>query len=1133
MSTEAYKGAQGGMFASTSQLSSIQVVNWGLYRGYHMVELPCDFETPSVIGLTGGNGVGKTALVDAYMEVVAGDRVYNRSGGDRGQRREARRTLTSYLRGVTGTVEGEDGFEHQRMLVPLDEPVWGCVAATFSNDAGGCVTAGKTFWLGRALNSASDVATVRFTVDGCFDISRIGEIVRERFTASAFSKAFPEMTVYKSEVEYKAGFCSKVGLGVGVDAAKVFKLLQAVVGNEQVGNITELFTKRVLEEPSAIAVVDRAVNEFDSVRSVYDGVKAVAERRACLERIADAVWAYRAVESDLADARAACTQNAVEAAIDSAKADVAAEIAAVAPSQINRCTSALEDAQAAGNAAEQAMFAAMAAVSGDVESENRRLKGMLAEALRAQSAVLSERSRWLSDSEAVAEFGDVPSCYEAWEKWVASAKVFLDGYDDRFASEEAKLDAAVKRIYELEGERRDKSAEAEYLASNRGMVPLRLRKVRDELAEKLSVESSMLPFAAELMEITDPDSVAAVEGLLHDVARTILLPESLACDLGPLADEFEEGARVRVCLRGGELPSDTSGSLEGLLGCVEVDASSPFAPAVVEMLRELETASFCDADALDASEGIGVTSMGQVRCGSRGVVGFEPAIIGMDNTAALEALVARLADIEAEITRAAGEKNSAVAEQKRLTRLEQKASAIVQVSFADIDFIGAKAAVEAASAALESFRAEKGVAELEQEVNRCRKEYKAATVRVNACTTELEELRSLEQEALSFLESSDSEEEPSKLLIGFIKDLERAAGDRVSLRDKWHDACGRSAAHLLRKASEKVDELSSSSAGLRVAAEAGMREYSQILVKAVFGAFGPGSGKPAIVGTDIDDADYYLDQLELIGNEPSEGLAERWVSCLADYVNGILANIESVLERDKADIEERISGLNEVMRPLPYGRRHGTLSLRLKWVEPKELFDLCNRLREVIQEAMAIDFDAERLMNETTALVESLRPCKADAAERARLRLIDRRCHLKLDALNTCECADGGTEAEVIKGTGGASGGEGQEVMAFLQAAALLYILRCDTSDGTARPSFGTVVLDEAFEKCSYTFAARGIDAWTACGFQLILVAPQDRMHAFTSCCAEVYVVVRKPDDTSEFMRLVPGKEASGGSAEG
>ena len=74
------------------------------------------------------------------------------------------------------------------------------------------------------------------------------------------------------------------------------------------------------------------------------------------------------------------------------------------------------------------------------------------------------------------------------------------------------------------------------------------------------------------------------------------------------------------------------------------------------------------------------------------------------------------------------------------------------------------------------------------------------------------------------------------------------------------------------------------------------------------------------------------------------------------------------------------------------------------------------------------------------------------------------------------------------------SGGEGQELIAFILGAALRFRLG-DSHEGP--PSYASAILDEGFVKADSDYTRRSLSALQALGFQLIVGAPREKATAF------------------------------------
>ncbi|HEV2370619.1 MAG TPA: SbcC/MukB-like Walker B domain-containing protein, partial [Streptosporangiaceae bacterium] len=125
----------------------------------------------------------------------------------------------------------------------------------------------------------------------------------------------------------------------------------------------------------------------------------------------------------------------------------------------------------------------------------------------------------------------------------------------------------------------------------------------------------------------------------------------------------------------------------------------------------------------------------------------------------------------------------------------------------------------------------------------------------------------------------------------------------------------------------------------------------------------------------------------------------------------------------------------------------------------------------------------------------------------------DVRKHVEITATRIDEH---GRELATYASLGGKSGGETQELMAFIVGAALRYQL----GDEDRRPRFAPVFLDEGFIKSDSEYAGRSVQAWKKLGFQLIVGVPLDKVTALEPVMPLILTVTKSPNGYSHLTRL-------------
>ncbi len=124
--------------------------------------------------------------------------------------------------------------------------------------------------------------------------------------------------------------------------------------------------------------------------------------------------------------------------------------------------------------------------------------------------------------------------------------------------------------------------------------------------------------------------------------------------------------------------------------------------------------------------------------------------------------------------------------------------------------------------------------------------------------------------------------------------------------------------------------------------------------------------------------------------------------------------------------------------------------------------------------------------------------------------------------------ADGTVRAEYTS-LGEKSGGETQELVAFIVGSALRFQLGDETK---ARPRFAPVFLDEGFVKADSEFAGRGVRAWQGLGFQLIVAAPFDKVTALEPHVEQILAVTKNPSTGHARIDDITDRIATAGTRE-
>jgi hypothetical protein len=226
----------------------------------------------------------------------------------------------------------------------------------------------------------------------------------------------------------------------------------------------------------------------------------------------------------------------------------------------------------------------------------------------------------------------------------------------------------------------------------------------------------------------------------------------------------------------------------------------------------------------------------------------------------------------------------------------------------------------------------------------------------------------------------------------------------------------------------------------------------------------------------VSDRSRYLEVLERIRTSRLPEQEARFSDLLTDQARRALRKLAAEIRQAPAAIRERIVGVNSSLRRSPFDTDR-FLEIRVKERRPAAVEEFLTTL-DVLTGDTEPEYEVlERLVR---------RLGSSDPADRAwRALCLDTRRHVHFTGV---EVTAGGIALAVHDSSAGLSGGQRQKLVVFCLAAALRYQL-AGASD-SATPAYGSILLDEAFDKADTAFTRTAMDTFAAFGFHMILATP-------------------------------------------
>ncbi|GIG20999.1 ATP-binding protein [Cellulomonas chitinilytica] len=1091
--------------ASTGQqwvARDLQLVNWGGYDGHHRVRL-----ASTATLLSGGSGSGKSTLMDAYIALLMPHTTpFNgaSNGGVVGRPRgKDQRNILSYARGKVDESRTEDGTR-QRVLRGDGRDTWSAIAMTWADQSGTELTAVRAWYVPSAARTLDDVVPVRATFEGAFDVRALEPAAAQRLARPAVTAT--GLTAFDTDRDFTARLHATLGIGASGDGSKAVALLGRIQAGQQITTVDALYKAMVLEEPDTFETADAVVEQFDKLSGTREQmitarqqVKALEPIREHRAAIGDAGARLRVVEEigtfdDAASPAALWRHERRLGLLRSVEQDLQRRHQQAQHTAVET-TGRIAAAKSELDGVKETLWSS----GGDrLATAQRELKGTearLDEVTRAR-ARLDEvlRTALGSSVGSESELADL----------TARARVALQDTEVKATARQSLFDALSEKK-EASADLAELRAERAAVTRRRDNIPGDLHAARAALAQAAGLTPDDLPFVAELVEVrTEHEPWREAFNLaLGGFATRILLDAAhlgafrKAIDAVPTARRirFEgvpTGMRDDVGLDARTLPGRLDYRGGPFTGWLRSELARRFAYVCVDTPGEL------------SQHPKALTRSGQVSEGTQGAHGGQghANVLGFTNTR-------RLAHLDAQVARAeqrlAGAERQVVDAEQGLDGHEARLRAyatLVELTWDQVDV----ASVEAERARWAQVIDD--VMGGNPEVTRLQRRTVELETTIRTLTEELGRTKGTAEQLGERWSSTTDEVDVAQRALDDAQD----AGTTVGPEQRAY-LDGLLATDVAVESLEAFDAvLARANDVLRADRQAAQQTIgaARDALRRTFETFVERWPDPNL-GTDPDAS--YADFERILGTLESNGLHEleaEWRKSLLRLSGNDLTDLHNALSRSVREIKERIRPVNDILADLPFADDDHRLRIDARDTQStvvarfrKELRDL----REVLS-TEATDAERERRYVRMAKVIDRIRRTAPDFAD-----LVDVRRHVRLSAEKVD--LDGGHVA-LYDHIGEKSGGESQELVAFIVGAALRYQLG---DAGAERPRYAPVFLDEALIKADARFTGRAVGAWRGLGFQLVIGAPNDKFGALEPHVDVKYVVLK---DASGRSRTKP-----------
>lgn len=1117
-------GAPQGLIPGQFRLSQIQVYNWGTFDGLHTVPIARAGHL-----ITGPSGSGKSTLIDAVSTILVPQtqRRFNAaadSGGSSG------RSLITYCRGAWRREHAADADELTQSFLRTG-PTWSGVALTFSTGThpeAETITAVRLMYLSANAHTASDIVDLYMLLPREFSLAEASDIARNGLNIAHSKKHFPEASAVQRN---HPAFIDALRKKLGIINRTALELLHKTQSTKTLGDLNHLMRTFMLPEPATFALAEKAVEQFADLESCYQSVENARRQIACLVPLRDA---HRALEK-------------IQAQISEIVADQQGLGWYVATKQLDFARAERDTARADAAAARarwESVDEELTHLRTEHEGVHTAIHGVENAGIVQARTALENQQKHLHHIETAAhQFAtlaalipaSIPSTSEEFVNLRLQLEDHIAELDTQLEHLRAGHESAVVDVSDIDRKVKADVAELGSIKQFGSAMDPSLLKARELIAQAVGIEASQLPFVADCIHMADgeTDWQPVAERVMHGFARQMLVPDEHYRDVTAIINATHLGTKLTYVRFTDSLAATPIGTFgPNTLGTtitvrsegrfarfhdwIQSQLSGSFDYLCAEDVEELEKAH----RAVTRDGLVKYNAHRHVKDDRYAITERRRWVLSGNVDEKIEELTASLKALREALDKAVRRRNDLA---KRIDDTKNSQTTVRRLleteDFAAIDVSRARAEVDNTQAWLDKL----------VDDNTDLRELQERDALLTARIAETDKQRSAIRETIGTHNSrAMAAEKQVARLESHCADLTPASEDVIARLEKaiaQHTHSARQD-NLERLRDLVADELASRRRSLDHTAQ-GHESTAQNAMSFYVAQWPSRSGdlrpEPAYRGD-------FLQELERLEGDDLPRFAEQFRTMQQEQAQRNLGQIRNQIQRATREIRTSVETINESLRAVEfYPGTH--LTIEVREAQPSVAKDFVNKLSQALDGILLEQTleSAEERFAVQREIIGLLRVSDDNPPRQRQLRL-DTRLHVKFLGV---EISSDGTKGAVYDSAEGLSGGQAQKLSSFCLAAALRYQLTGQGSspaqmkaatvehNDTVYPMYGTIILDEAFDRADSQFTRAAMDAFRQFGFHMILATPEKLLQTVQDYIGGVLMVQcedRKHSRTSQLL---------------
>ncbi|MDO4433213.1 MAG: ATP-binding protein [Alysiella sp.] len=1062
------------------RLAEISVCNWGSFQNIHTAKID-----PHGTLITGDNGAGKSTFIDGLMALLLPMRgaAFNVAAA---QGDKSDRSVLSYVRGSFGA---DHEGANTRVKHKRDGAVISALRALYRSENGNEITLLTILLLNAGANSLSEIKRIYLVAKGNVRLPEVLQALSEG-NIRAFNQWLKTQKHITSFDERFKDYQAYYRQCLSMDNENAPALLSRALGLKKIDDLTKLIRELVLEPSNIRDEARKIVAEFDDLAHIH---ARMLDARAQVNHLKDLPHLQEKWQHNQQQVQSLSAQRqALPIYYAQYRTERLREHLAVISGSLKR--------------AEQEIITQKQRVQYAQEMQEQRHAEYL-QAGGERIAVLSEKEKNQQK-----EYDRIIQAAENYQVLCRQLNICDDVNHDIFAQhqtqadeqmailaqaqetaeqqfglEAGKLSLLNNQIYDLQ----DEIAKTEQQKSS---LPNKQQQWRDEVQAAFNIAPNTLMFIAEMVEVAEKhrDWQGAIERAMGGLRTTLLVPKSEFHKINQWLNTRHMGTHIRVQEVDLDKTQDVEFKEKGYLAKL-VWREHVYQNWLRGFLHQKDV--FCAENMAEfertpfsmTREGLQHWERGRSEKKDNYKINDKNQwFLGFSNKTRLGSLKSELAHIQAEKIAQTQKLNQAREQMNRIATQKSLWEKFIHIQWTDIDVPQIEFQLNETRAQIAALLHNQGNMQLAkqrwEEAKQHSQAVQMALIQANKEEQSWQEKQQhTERELQQYAEKAQLSirDDVRALLVQYF---EKKSVDEPTLRatqqhlENLHDKAQAQCADVEKKAERIMSAF---------------RHKPEWQAYAVEWA------------TDFQAAlPDYIAHLRHLQNEGLPELVEQQTERLNKHSTQSLMSFEEMFIKIHQDIQERIQKINAVLARTEFMQAHHYLRLGQK----NEHYPHVKEFRQKVAQARKsyISEDQDLRFRQLQDVIEVLKK-HMDSNTLESQRLLDPRYQLDFYA-DVVDKHDEHRVIETLSSSSGKSGGEKEAFAGMIVAASLAYVL---TPEGSDRPVYCTVFLDEAFSNTAENVSRRVLRVFKALGLHVNLITPYKNLNLAQESARSVIIAER------------------------